>query len=368
VLSSDLGLEHSNNNSPIAPTYAALTYCWGSKEDSKEQVTATTQSLPGMLSRIDDQRMSAALRDAISVTRSLSIPFLWVDALCIFQDSDDDWERQSSLMDKIYGNAHVTIGAAASNSCKEQFIHAKRKELYLSYRSRLNPEAEGVLRLVYLRAVRENSVLKLDDADVIHSNINKCKWNIRGWTYQEFTMSTRFLGFGSSALCFSCPTSGHHMGGTERPSYRFHLASLESDEPASTDYYSMWDHIIEEYSGRSGGYTDLTDTLPALSGVASYMSNKLGANEGDYVAGLWKLNLFSSLAWRILDTRSVKMFHLTDCIQSMKTSNPYVAPSCKKNPYRIIDKHMPSSRCRYFMWIIREDTLCLFDVDLSYTA
>lgn len=54
------------------------------------------------------------LRDAIAVTKSISVPYLWVDALCIIQDSDDDKSHEMSMMERVYRDSLVTIVAANS--------------------------------------------------------------------------------------------------------------------------------------------------------------------------------------------------------------------------------------------------------------
>jgi hypothetical protein len=36
------------------------------------------------------------IRDAIELTRGIGIRFLWVDALCIIQNSAEDWSGTSS--------------------------------------------------------------------------------------------------------------------------------------------------------------------------------------------------------------------------------------------------------------------------------
>ncbi|RYP91145.1 hypothetical protein DL770_002707 [Monosporascus sp. CRB-9-2] len=41
-----------------------------------------------------------SFRDAIQVVRHLGVSWLWIDSLCIIQDSEDDWRYQSFLMDK----------------------------------------------------------------------------------------------------------------------------------------------------------------------------------------------------------------------------------------------------------------------------
>jgi hypothetical protein len=174
--------EHGNSNL----SYAALSYCWGSAMEASDQLTCTTHSLPLRLSAINDQELSPVLSDAISVTRSLSIPYLWVDSLCILQDSLADWERQSSLMGKIYGNAMVTIGALASKSCNNQFICSIAPELYISYYSNDNIDPEGTLRFRYLLCERTRLWGKSIGNIVFVVNRNDSRYNSRGWTYQEF--------------------------------------------------------------------------------------------------------------------------------------------------------------------------------------
>ncbi|KAK4443766.1 hypothetical protein QBC34DRAFT_262980, partial [Podospora aff. communis PSN243] len=47
---------------------------------------------------------------AIAVVRSLGMQYLWIDSLCIVQDSGGaDWEVESSLMASVYGYASVNV-------------------------------------------------------------------------------------------------------------------------------------------------------------------------------------------------------------------------------------------------------------------
>src|SRR5207248_2982479 len=58
-------------------------------------------------------------RDAIAVTRTLRVRYLWIDSLCIIQDDRDDWAKESPKMGLIYTNAILTIAASAArdSSC-----------------------------------------------------------------------------------------------------------------------------------------------------------------------------------------------------------------------------------------------------------
>src|SRR5579859_4869443 len=59
--------------------WIALSYCWG---QSNNYVT-TTRTLEDHLRQIPFGSLPRTIRDAIRVTRSLGIRYLWVDALCI---------------------------------------------------------------------------------------------------------------------------------------------------------------------------------------------------------------------------------------------------------------------------------------------
>lgn len=52
--------------------------------------------------------------DAIRVTRRLKLQYLWIDSLCIIQDSNTDWLHESSLMSNIYKYSFCNIAASAA--------------------------------------------------------------------------------------------------------------------------------------------------------------------------------------------------------------------------------------------------------------
>ena len=63
-----------------------------------------------------------AFIDAVHITRRLGVPYLWIDALCIVQDSVDDWEAESAKMASIYANAYITIAAASNQNAAQPFL------------------------------------------------------------------------------------------------------------------------------------------------------------------------------------------------------------------------------------------------------
>ena len=66
--------------------------------------------------------MSQNLQDAVVVTRLLGLRYLWIDSLCIIQDSKSDWEEEGSKMDQVYKNAYVTLAATSATTSHDGFL------------------------------------------------------------------------------------------------------------------------------------------------------------------------------------------------------------------------------------------------------
>ena len=66
--------------------------------------------------------------DSITVTRALGYSYLWVDSLCIIQDSTEDWAAESVKMGGIYRRAVLTI-AALHASGNHEGLFARRNPL-----------------------------------------------------------------------------------------------------------------------------------------------------------------------------------------------------------------------------------------------
>lgn len=71
------------------------------------------------------------IQDAILLCRGLSIPWLWVDSLCIIQKDHNnlDWTEETAKMKEIYSNSHLTIAAEDSPGSDVGFDQLFRKRL-----------------------------------------------------------------------------------------------------------------------------------------------------------------------------------------------------------------------------------------------
>lgn len=101
---------------------ATLSHCW-----SGIVAVMTKQGNPGQhRASLPLSVLPKTFRDAVLACRSLGILYLWIDSICISQDSAEDWETQSAKMGSIYHESTVTLAAAgASNSTNGLFVLLK---------------------------------------------------------------------------------------------------------------------------------------------------------------------------------------------------------------------------------------------------
>jgi len=92
--------------------YTALSYCWG----TQQTIVLSQELLDAGPVVYDLGKLPKTIQEAVIVTRRLGLSYLWVDSLCIVQIGDNgrDFQEQSSVMHKVYGNALLTIAATAS--------------------------------------------------------------------------------------------------------------------------------------------------------------------------------------------------------------------------------------------------------------
>jgi hypothetical protein len=90
--------------------YLTLSHCWGGQLMTK----LLSSNVCAYEKAIEERTLPPTFRDAISVTRKLGFRYLWIDALCIIQDSDEDWEREVSKMASVYRNCRLMLSATDS--------------------------------------------------------------------------------------------------------------------------------------------------------------------------------------------------------------------------------------------------------------
>ncbi|KAK1756993.1 heterokaryon incompatibility protein-domain-containing protein, partial [Echria macrotheca] len=287
--------------------YATLSYCWG----QIPQFKATKANIVDLYRGFPLTSLSQTVQDAVEVTRSLGLPFLWVDALCIIQDDEADKSREIEQMATIYRNTAVTIAALSATGATKGFLRVPRPrpqscEILLPLGSR---DQVGTISL----AVEEPGV-DLCEMPLCH----------RGWSFQELFLSPRILLYSTDQLLWYSRKAGLQSVTDTNRVYRqnFHailsrsrvIPSVPADD---TDKVSQeealqqsrkrapilrfWATIITEYTQRQ--LTEREDRLRALAGVANHLEERWGDR---YIYGMWRNSIPHLLQWRVAGCRTGK--------------------------------------------------------------
>ncbi|KAH7191703.1 heterokaryon incompatibility protein-domain-containing protein [Fusarium flagelliforme] len=296
----------SRNKSRPVP-YVALSYCWG----SSNSVTLSRENISDFQKEIYLQHLPATIQSAIATTKDLGYQYLWVDSLCIIQNSENDWAYESSRMGDIYGMADITLAAAGGSSVQDPMFYRRDPRAIRPCVANIMPDYRYT-KLSYPWAIYPHQAERMLD-----STINESPLSRRAWALQELLLSPRTLIFGSKQMVWSCATTEASEGfplGLD-PKFSTPLSEDSSlsqlrqrlmrisdvGEPPSR----FWNDFISRYtrSRLSVG----SDTLVALQGLVGRImmmaetrrqsnTDEPGPN---YVAGLWHDRHFQqTLLWR----------------------------------------------------------------------
>ncbi|KAF2476061.1 HET-domain-containing protein, partial [Lindgomyces ingoldianus] len=250
----------------MAGYYVALSHCWG--KPSKRPLMTTQSSIQSHLTNIPWELVPKAYQDAMTATRRLGLQYIWIDSLCIIQDSHSDWLDESTHMGMVYENARLTIAAShASDSSQGCFF------------TRSHPPASIELSHISQSGDREGSVFASSmPIDYVPITPELGPLAQRAWATQEWLLSRRMIFYTADSLVWSCKMiTQRETGGS------FH----------STARNHRWKIIIERYSARL--LTKATDRLIALEGLRKEMGKKR-VND-TYCFGLWKTSMPDQLLW-----------------------------------------------------------------------
>lgn len=90
--------------------YLTLSHCWG----GADIVKLTEASLEEFKTDIPLSRLPTNFLDAVRTTTILGYEYIWIDSLCIVQDSVEDWKREAATMGSVYLYSACTIAALSS--------------------------------------------------------------------------------------------------------------------------------------------------------------------------------------------------------------------------------------------------------------
>jgi hypothetical protein len=245
-------------------------------------VKLTNTTLPAMTTEIQYDQLHKTFREAIEVAQLLGIEYLWIDSLCIVQDSDEERQRESALMDQVYANAVCNLCAASAQDSSGGLLFD------------CGPAAVQplVVRMVGM-------LLEYWEAN-ISQNLEAFHLNRRAWCVQERLLSASNLYFAKDQVYWECcetRTSERFLSGLpddELPGRgyvkRRFAEFTKNEDPSQQDKQDLdvWGALIELYT--KGELTYETDRLVALAGMAHRLQETY---QSRYLAGVWEKKYFA---------------------------------------------------------------------------
>ncbi|KAH7068668.1 heterokaryon incompatibility protein-domain-containing protein [Paraphoma chrysanthemicola] len=273
--------EHVESSTPAK--YACLSHCWGKQGPALQLKSETMDQLQSGVAR---ELLPRTFKDAVEICERLGIYFLWIDAMCIRQDSFEDWESEASVMADIYEGAYLTIAATGSgDSDGGCFSHI---------RDEFSDVALGTTGLCARRGLPQFPTISTS------FDYDTTDWPLleRGWVFQERRLSTRIIHYAKDQIFWECTSallssSGDQNWTTDRPFDNKNNIRNAMKYESGGGPKSSWRELIEMYSLLN--FTKIRDRLPALGGV---VKREMQRRQNDrYVAGMWEKTLLEDLGF-----------------------------------------------------------------------
>jgi hypothetical protein len=231
------------------------------------------------------------LREAIIATYELGYRYIWIDSLCIKQDSMDDWEGEAAKMASYYSAAVCNLAAGRGDDCHAGLF--SKRNAFASHAcivterwTNTSPQFSYHVHdsfEQFVRTTKQSSLAK------------------RGWIRQELTLAPRTIYFGEEEIYFEClafraaesrptkllaPHIRNKLGRT------MELLPTGSTSRRAQARILNWAEIVTSYSSCQLSFP-LKDKLTAIGGLAqTYGPPK------HYLAGIWRPQLELWLLWR----------------------------------------------------------------------
>ncbi|ESA42159.1 HET-domain-containing protein [Neurospora crassa] len=342
-------LIETKKTKPTTP-YMTLTHRWGFAD---EEMMLNKRTYPSLIGGIPISSMPKLFQEVITVALHLDVNYIWIDALCIFQDKDDqtDWQNEAGQMQKVYSNSFCNISAADATSCSDTLFSQPRnlkeeilpQTIYLSIPSSSSSSSSSFpssLSPTFTTSTASQTSSRLLSSILNHHSIpkppyiamnrpkikfepftliNLSLWthqvshalvNTRAWVLQERVLAPRILHFGRRQLFWECRcseaceafpsgnlpsqmTRGEESGVKLTRSLYSRPRLQDQDNSTDLSLYLAWHLLIQTYTKTSLSFP--SDKLIAISGLAKLFQSL--AKRDDYVAGLWRPWLEGELLW-----------------------------------------------------------------------
>jgi hypothetical protein len=359
---------HERSRGPPYEPYMTLSYQWGSSEVTSP--TLTRETLASLRKSIEFSTLPKVIQDAIHLTKRFKVRYLWIDRLCIIQNDDEDWSRESATMHQVYASSIMSIAASDADTPQKGCFFTRNPLIVQPWKTTIpirrgvyiNTDETGVSISVRQGLERSEEFVIIPGmgtfGDLGRENpygswrgvLQQSSLYRRGWVLQESILAPRVLHCSQRQFYWECPHTvccETFLGGIPKnrrvfddfSDLRRELAVPGSDSPIVSKRqasdgrnrqqdssfhdgkprlsHRQWLDVVQMYTRCKLSFGK--DKLIAISGIASAIAPALGK----YVAGLWEEHLIFDLLWSVDYPLSLIM----DEVSPSRPDCGYIAPS-----------------------------------------
>ena len=293
--------------------WMTLSYCWGAWGAKENPILKKSNLEERQRTGLKVADLPKTLQDAVEIAGGLDskwsmilhaqysfvltrpeVNWLWIDCLCIVQDSASDWFREATSMSQIYQNAVLNVSADSGiDSRAGCFI--ERDQLDITPLEIHSPQLSQSWKL-------------LPVATFLFDWMAKTPSFSRAWIHRERQLARRVLHFTDTELVWECcgiegtsfasemlPGGAPFKRGLFDFNHKYQIGRLQQGLAEGTEEtYATWNDICEKLSEKN--LTNPSDMPIVLSGLAKDFAHVLPPAD-EYVGGLWRSMLPQSLLW-----------------------------------------------------------------------
>lgn len=298
--------------------YMTLSHCWGNPP-ADVPWKLTTERMEKFASEVPFDIIPKTFREAIDLVKRIGERYLWIDSLCIIQDSNEDWEAEAGRMADVYGGSLCTISTATNDT--DSGCYSPREV------TSMRP-FEWKLSQTGLHGNTTDTTVILFPKKGFQADPPVFE---RAWCLQERELTHRLLQFSDDGWIWKCSMSlatertlysgnfDYHgepqytptmeplndsysirsaikvyQRGKVVPSSRFARPSF-TEIAASNDRreaHKYWRKIMTIFSMTQ--ITNSNDRIPALNGLVTRQASVFPDH---YAHGTWELDIIPELVW-----------------------------------------------------------------------
>ena len=228
--------------------YVTLSHClW---DTAKSNLFETTQaSLESNLAGMPWERIPRPYQDAMTITHCLGLEYLWIDSLCVLQDSPSDQLRESARKSTVFENARLTIAASHAADSGQTLFPTRPRDptpVELQHISQHGAHSGPIFAV----PKRQDNKTTLPEFSPLASHARAT---------EELLFSRRIIFYTPNAITWSCKRLSQRETGVH-----FH----------TTVRNPQWRVVVEKHSARS--VVKPHDRLDALVRITELLCNFAG--------------------------------------------------------------------------------------------